>query len=301
MRHAGYWVLAYMTAISVSWLNRWVMLACLAVIIAITYRSLSKDGDSPFRRVHPGSAARAVGIQILLVIFVYCAIAAIMGCVIYAAEYRASSVKYVLDRLNKLFAAFDRDAVSFVNIVIFTPIAEELFFRGYFLRRFRAMGSGFAIGFTSAVFASLHMIGVNQIFALLSGILWGRLAVRYGSLLPSLAAHIFTNCAAFLILLSQLDMTAVMTGLARIYGGSIFLAPLIASGCSLWLFIRMSRRVGAELPSETAIVLEPRKTVRVMLHWPLSLILFFGIAGLAMALLLAVSLPVWWAAFVLWR
>jgi membrane protease YdiL (CAAX protease family) len=295
MRLAGYALFAYVTLISLAWLDKWVMSACLVVIIIIAYRVTVVKWGSPLQKVPLMSTIRAIGIQILLVISMDCAVASIMGGIVYLADLM--ELRYCLDQLDNFFTPFELSAVSFVNIAVLTPFAEELFFRGYFLRNFRAMGSKFAIGLTSVQFASLHMMGPNQIYALLSGILWGRLSIRYESLLPSIAAHSLTNALTCLIMLSQLDIPSMMASLAARYGGFILIAPLAAAACSLWLFVRMSRRVGTEIPPETPVMLEPGKTAKVIFHWPLSLILILGVTAFTVSVVFILAFPIWMAFF----
>ena len=292
MRLAGYALFAYLVFFSASMFNKWALSICLAVIIALSYRATTARWSGPFRGIPLLGALRAIGVQVLLTVFIYCLVAVVMGYVSYIAAL-VPSLKQHLDNLNRAFMPFDTSALSFLNLAVLIPFAEELFFRGYLLRRFSAMGSKFAVGFSSALFASLHMMGANQIFALLCGILWGRLSIRYGSLWPSIAAHVLTNTLAFLMLLSHLDIPSETANAAARYGGAEFMAPLIAAGCSLWLFLRISKRIGGEIPQETRVVLEPGRTVKVIFHWPLSLILAAGVLGFLLSVLFVLSFPLW--------
>jgi membrane protease YdiL (CAAX protease family) len=290
MRLAGYALFAYMMFFSASLFNQWAMSVCLAVIIALSYRATTARWNNPLCGVPLRSAIRAIGVQILLTVFIYCLVAALMGYVGYIAGHNPW-LKYHLDYLNRVVMPFDISTLSFLNLALLIPFAEELFFRGYLLRRFRAMGSGFAVGLSSALFASLHMMGANQIFALLCGILWGRLSIRYGSLWPSIAAHVFTNALTFLVMRSRLDIPSETARIAAVYGGTAFVGPLAAAGCSLWLFVRMSKRIWAEIPRETKVVLEPGRTVKVIFHWPLSLILMSGAIGFLLSALFILLVP----------
>ena len=72
------------------------------------------------------------------------------------------------------------------------PIFEELIFRGLILERLRHYGDIFAIIVSAFLFAIIHASFQAIPFAFVSGIIFGFLAIRTGSLLCPLIIH-FTN------------------------------------------------------------------------------------------------------------
>jgi hypothetical protein len=82
------------------------------------------------------------------------------------------------------------------------PVAEELFFRGYFfaaLRRWR--GPGLAAVLTGIAFGAVHGLGATPVVFLVPlaflGFLLCLLYQRSGSLLPGIAVHVINNTLAF--------------------------------------------------------------------------------------------------------
>ena len=84
--------------------------------------------------------------------------------------------------------------------VIFAPVFEEVFFRGFLFEGFRysKMGAAGAIFVTSLVWAGFHMqyglLQIASIFVL--GIILGVVRYRTGSLWAPLAMHVFNNLLA---------------------------------------------------------------------------------------------------------
>jgi hypothetical protein len=75
---------------------------------------------------------------------------------------------------------------------IFGPIAEELVFRGFLLRRFQAGGRLFAIVMTSILFGLFHMNFVQIPYATIVGLVLAYVALEYG-ILWSIILHIINN------------------------------------------------------------------------------------------------------------
>jgi membrane protease YdiL (CAAX protease family) len=88
-----------------------------------------------------------------------------------------------------------------VLVTVIAPIAEEIFFRGYFfgaLRNWR--GPWLAALLTGIVFGAVHVFGTNAVFLVPLAILGFMLCVvreQTGSLLPCIALHAINNALAF--------------------------------------------------------------------------------------------------------
>ncbi|MBM4033283.1 MAG: CPBP family intramembrane metalloprotease [Planctomycetes bacterium] len=96
-------------------------------------------------------------------------------------------------------------AVAFFGIVVVTPLAEEVFFRGFFYATLRRqLGPLGSILLSALVFAFLHshLLGVVHLF--LVGFLFAYLYERTGSLAASIAAHAAYNL--YVLLLASLTI-----------------------------------------------------------------------------------------------
>ena len=83
------------------------------------------------------------------------------------------------------------------------PIFEEILFRGYILERLRRFGDIFAVLSSAFIFSIFHASFQSIPFAFVSGIIFGLLSVKTGSLLSSLIVHGANNLFSILwILLS---------------------------------------------------------------------------------------------------
>ena len=77
---------------------------------------------------------------------------------------------------------------------ILGPIAEELVFRGFLMRRFQAWGKLFAIVMTALLFGLFHMNLVQTPYCILIGLVFGYIAMEYG-IQWSIIMHIINNGA----------------------------------------------------------------------------------------------------------
>jgi membrane protease YdiL (CAAX protease family) len=88
--------------------------------------------------------------------------------------------------------------------VVFAPLFEEVFFRGFLFEGFRysKLGPAGAIFVTSIVWAGFHMqYGLFQIASIfVLGIILGVVRYRTNSLWPPLAMHVFNNLLAMVFL-----------------------------------------------------------------------------------------------------
>ena len=91
-------------------------------------------------------------------------------------------------------------AFLFLSVAIVTPIAEELFFRGYLLDAInRKHGDWTAIIWSSILFGLVHIDPFTIGSAFIGGIIYGWLRMRTGSLLPSIACHMVWNMLALIL------------------------------------------------------------------------------------------------------
>jgi membrane protease YdiL (CAAX protease family) len=112
-------------------------------------------------------------------------------------------------------------AILLIGVVV--PVTEELFFRGFFLSAFEGWGAGWAVVFPSALFAFFHAptaIPGAFLLAATSAIL----AMRSGSILPSLALHMAWN------------LYAMVAAILEYYGAWAFYLTLCGSVLLIFRF-----------------------------------------------------------------
>jgi membrane protease YdiL (CAAX protease family) len=88
---------------------------------------------------------------------------------------------------------------SALALAVWTPIAEEVFFRGFVLQGLaNRWGFAPALVLSSAVFAALHLAPALLLPVFVTGLLLGFLYLRTGSLWPCIAVHAAQNLVAVL-------------------------------------------------------------------------------------------------------
>lgn len=100
-------------------------------------------------------------------------------------------------------------ALLWVSLIIFAPIFEETFFRGFLLEGFRQsrLGPIGAVGLTALAWASLHIqYGIYEIAVIfLMGVLFGIVRIKTGSLWSTIIMHAFTNMVSLVMVALQVE------------------------------------------------------------------------------------------------
>ena len=82
-------------------------------------------------------------------------------------------------------------------LAVFTPILEELVFRGILFGRLKDMLSKpFAVGISALIFAAVHVNIVQFIYALILGVVLALLIDRAGNVYASMIGHMTANFIA---------------------------------------------------------------------------------------------------------
>ncbi len=144
---------------------------------------------------------------------------AIAGLLIGAsAWYINISIVALLD-VPKDIAAFEQVinqwplAVSIVTIAVLPAVCEEALFRGALLRGLATrFHMPMAIGLSALVFSAYHMNLVQLIPTFTLGLVFGLIALRAASSLPTMLAHFANNSIALLVSRSELPMLANREG-----------------------------------------------------------------------------------------
>jgi membrane protease YdiL (CAAX protease family) len=106
------------------------------------------------------------------------------------------------EQMVNLYSTSAWPALLWVSLIIFGPIFEETFFRGFVFEGFwqSRLGPIGAVGLTALAWASLHVqydfYNIAVIFVL--GILLGIVRIKTGSLWSVLIMHAFTNMVALI-------------------------------------------------------------------------------------------------------
>ena len=94
----------------------------------------------------------------------------------------------------------DVSIIMIITVTLISPIAEEIIFRGLTQKYAeKAIGALPAVFFQAALFGVYHMNLVQGIAAVLFGIIFGILAKKSRSLVPSVILHAVFNLSAYLI------------------------------------------------------------------------------------------------------
>lgn len=117
----------------------------------------------------------------------------------------AASNEFTLDIYNTSVYP----VLLWVSIIIFAPIFEETFFRGFLFEGFRQsrLGPIGAIGLTSLAWAALHIqYGIFEIVVIfLMGVLFGIIRIKTGSLWSVIIMHAFVNMVSLILIALQVE------------------------------------------------------------------------------------------------
>lgn len=108
----------------------------------------------------------------------------------------------VISNYNNLMSYTDEGNITLVVLrtVIMAPIFEELLFRGVTLNRAKNMMSFYATNiFQAFLFGIIHMNIIQLVYTFPKGLLYGYVAFKYQSIIPSILLHIFNNASSLLI------------------------------------------------------------------------------------------------------
>lgn len=131
--------------------------------------------------------------------------------------------------MNTFAPMFGDNALSnvllFLYVCILAPLFEECIFRGVVLKSLSKINTTFAIIVSAILFGLYHLNLFQTVNAFLVGLVFALIAVKSGSVIPSIVAHIVMNTFASVInyaasLMSEeqagVVMPSIMAGLALI-------------------------------------------------------------------------------------
>lgn len=110
----------------------------------------------------------------------------------FLAELILNPFGLTLKEAAESASAMSGNLPMFLYASLAGPVAEELVFRGFVLRRLMGGGKGFAIVLSAVLFGVMHGNFLQGLFAVFAGLVFGYVAVEY-SIKWSILIHILNN------------------------------------------------------------------------------------------------------------
>lgn len=149
--------------------------------------------------------------------------------------------------------------VAILAVCIMAPLVEELAFRGkgfYYLRSAvggRA-GTVIAVIFTSLVFALAHGNYIQAIYAFIAGAAFSLLSLSFGSVIPSVFAHIGFNMANLLFLAFFSSEYIENMGLLLNLACALVFVMCVAACCIMGSILRGGGKVKEDTPGPSIYI-----------------------------------------------
>lgn len=154
-----------------------------------------------------------------------------------------------LSELNALFLQFlgnfgyedpgitlpSMDGFGFVGVLLVVAVApavcEEIMFRGVLLNGLKSFGKVGSVLLCGALFALYHQNPAQTLYQFCCGVAFALIAVRSGSVLPTVLAHFFNN--AFILLLTKFGVESFI---APVFALIILISPICLIASLVWIF-----------------------------------------------------------------
>ncbi len=135
----------------------------------------------------------------------------------------------------------------FLVIAVLAPMLEEILFRGVILE---GIQSGFStlvsVLICGAMFSLYHQNPVQTVYQFCCGVAYALLAVRAGSVLPTILAHFLNN--AYILILYKCGVTAIPNG---VFIPLVIVSALCLVATLLYLFFFDKKKLETELPKKS--------------------------------------------------
>ena len=86
--------------------------------------------------------------------------------------------------------------IQFIYVCLLGPICEEFIYRGLVIKLLSPFGKLTAVVFSALIFGLMHGNIEQAIPAALGGLVYALVAVRYGSIVPTIVIHVLNNVSA---------------------------------------------------------------------------------------------------------
>lgn len=146
----------------------------------------------------------------------------------------------------------------FLYMVILAPIIEEIVYRGFILKLISPYGKTVSIVISAFIFGFMHGNLSQFATAFATGLVYSAVAVKTGSILPTIVMHMLNNSVNFIAIVGEdysLDICLTAYGV-------IFCCLLLVGVLEIFLF----RNVIRKRPLETSLLSEKECTKAVLLN-----------------------------------
>ena len=192
----------------------------------------------------------------------------------FGHEY--SAVEFLeIDNLPKII-------ISFLIVSVTAGIIEEVIFRGYFLNSYkRFLGSKKAIIYSAVLFGLFHLDPNNLLSPIYLGLVFGILAVKTGSLVPAIFAHMLHNGTTILLSLMTTGVEVEQGAETAFEYGSLLGALAFPAAISLVFVIAILKRIPGSIGTDDMEV--EKSGFRIASYIPLIVVglIYFGIVYLS--------------------
>jgi membrane protease YdiL (CAAX protease family) len=89
-----------------------------------------------------------------------------------------------------------QNVIMVIYVCVLGPVLEEILFRGLILQSLRPWGDNLAILVSGVLFGLMHLNLPQGASAVLAGFFFGFVAIKTGSILPTIVLHILNNVVA---------------------------------------------------------------------------------------------------------
>lgn len=208
--------------------------AALGIGLLITKADLKSKLKTPGLNGRGFLSATAITFSVATIasfvnIIIMFAIMAAMGKISDFSIEKTSSIS-IAPKGNPLWL----DVLIYIYICLLGPILEELIFRGVLLEGLKKYGNLFGIIMSSVLFGLMHQNITQCLPAAAIGIVWAYIAVKSGSLIPSVCLHILNNTmSAILLAIMQSVDTSDLSNITALMNASL---PLIITSALISLF-----------------------------------------------------------------
>ena len=86
--------------------------------------------------------------------------------------------------------------IQFVYVCLIGPICEEFIYRGLVIKLLSPYGKGIAVVFSALTFGLMHANIEQAVPAVMGGLVYALVAVRYNSIAPTIVIHVLNNICA---------------------------------------------------------------------------------------------------------
>lgn len=149
------------------------------------------------------------------------------------------------------------NAVMLLYVCLLGPILEETLFRGLILQGLRSWGDKLAIIVSGVLFGLMHMNLVQGIFAAMLGMFFAFVAVKSGSIIPTIILHILNNSISMIF-----EICGLETNQALQIGYMVFLGVMLLAGIVLFLLKQIPFQSVSKQPAPN--IPEPEHPYRVV-------------------------------------